>query len=353
MHAKQSVPFSSLAVSPVFCSSMDVFSATKSSALVSVAHPGKWEPFESLMVQDRVEAFISYMDLSTLRIFQHPIPDWTKKGPYVDNFKRAVLESKKVHFFERRKVEGHVYQTSDAPIMIYHLPAKSLRCKAKPCITRRSFCEIDQFLYDRYVLKPNSTYVVPPGTMYHLTNGTKTLFAVDIMEWDLVKHYQNFKTHKEFTLQVYNLPAPTPAHECEPPAKELKTTFVDPSPVHQTFVETSPVHQTFVEPSPVPETFVEPSPVPETFVQPSPVPEIDFSLERDDRNNFLEIFGRDLFHDSPAAVLPPSHDSPAAVLSPSHDSPAAVLHPSHDSLAAVLPPQEPYLYWQDNLKPFF
>ncbi|KAF8785243.1 putative uncharacterized protein FLJ45035 like protein [Argiope bruennichi] len=179
---------------------------------------------------------------------------------------------------------------------------------------------------------------------------------------------QNFKTHKEFTLQVYNLPPPTPAHECEPPTKKLKTTFVEPSPVHQTFVEPSPVHQTFVEPSPVPETFVEPSPLPETFVEPSPlpetfvepsplpqtfvepspVPEIDFSLEREEINNFLEIFGRDLFQDSPAAVLPPSHDSPAAVLPPSHDSPAAVLSPSHDSPAAVLPPQDNFWNFHIN-----
>ncbi|XP_055927573.1 uncharacterized protein LOC129958876 [Argiope bruennichi] len=71
----------------------------------------------------------------------------------------------------------------------------------------------------------------------------------------------------------------------ELPTKKLKTTFVEPSPVHQTFVEPSPLHQTFVEPS--------------------PVPEIDFSLEREEINNFLEIFGRDLFHDSPAAVLSP------------------------------------------------
>ncbi|KAF8793591.1 hypothetical protein HNY73_001648 [Argiope bruennichi] len=189
---------------------MDVFSATKSSALVSVAHPGKWEPFESLMVQDRVETFISYMDLSTLRIFQHPIPDWKKKG---------------------------------------------LFCTTGMCS--------NQFLHTSCLLEQCTS-----SERYK-----KTLFAVDIMEWDLVKHYQNFKTHKEFTLQVYNLPPPIPAHECEPPTKKLKTTFVEPSPVHQTFVEPSPVYHTFVEPSPVPETFVEPSPVPETFVEPSPVPE--------------------------------------------------------------------------------
>ncbi|KAF8785247.1 hypothetical protein HNY73_010819 [Argiope bruennichi] len=69
---------------------MDVFPATKSPTLVPVTHPGKWEPFESLMMQDRVEAFISYMDLTTLRIFQHPIPEWTKNGLYVDNFERAT-----------------------------------------------------------------------------------------------------------------------------------------------------------------------------------------------------------------------------------------------------------------------
>ncbi|GBO04323.1 hypothetical protein AVEN_264794-1 [Araneus ventricosus] len=78
---------------------MDVFPTLKSECLVAVAHPEKWDPFERLMQQGRVQAFISYMDLPTMRIFHHHIQDWTTHPLYVDNFKRSVSESKKSEIF--------------------------------------------------------------------------------------------------------------------------------------------------------------------------------------------------------------------------------------------------------------
>ncbi|GBL57108.1 hypothetical protein AVEN_140617-1, partial [Araneus ventricosus] len=242
---------------------MDVFPTLKSDCLMAIAHPGKWDPFESLMQQGRVQAFISYMDLPTMRIFHHHIQDWTTHPLYVDNFKRSVSESKKVKFFDPRQVkwarvckklksnpvstkktsdqrmnfkmdnillvkqyfsfgfwtvpanEGHVFQTSDAPMLIYELQENSMACKPRPSTVRRSLVEQDQCYYKRYVLRPNSVYVVPPLTNYLVLTVQKTLFAIDIMAWEDVRGLQDFRSHNDYTLEVYNLPPPTPSHQFE------------------------------------------------------------------------------------------------------------------------------------------
>ncbi|GBL68318.1 hypothetical protein AVEN_91090-1 [Araneus ventricosus] len=237
---------------------MDVFPTLKSECLMAIAHPGKWDPFESLMQQGRVQAFISYMDLPTMRIFHHHIQDWTTHPLYVDNFKRSISGSKKVKFFDPRQVkwarvckklksnpvstkktsdqrmnfkmdnillvkqyfsfgfwtvpanEGHVFQTSDAPMLIYELQENSMACKPSG-----SLVEQDQCYYKRYVLRPNSVYVVPPLTNYLFLTVQKTLFAIDIMAWEDVQGLQDFRSHNDYTLDVYNLPPPTPSHQFE------------------------------------------------------------------------------------------------------------------------------------------
>ncbi|KAF8773364.1 hypothetical protein HNY73_016034 [Argiope bruennichi] len=171
-------------------------------------------------------SFISFMEYTTRRIFHHEVRDWTMNTLHVDNFKRMVMECKRVNFFDTSvrwsrvakklklnpthekknsdqrlsfkldnmlivkqlfsfglwtvpRGEGHVFQTSDSTMLIFHLPSKCLQCHPKPSTVRKSFVEQDQFLYDRYVMHPNSIYVVPPQTRYLILTVQKTLFAVD------------------------------------------------------------------------------------------------------------------------------------------------------------------------------
>ncbi|GBO29996.1 hypothetical protein AVEN_236075-1 [Araneus ventricosus] len=78
---------------------MDAFPTETSQRLVAVPpQNGKWDAFESLMDQGRVQAFIPYLDLATSRIFHHPVQNWCSNSLYRDNFKRCVLESAKVPF---------------------------------------------------------------------------------------------------------------------------------------------------------------------------------------------------------------------------------------------------------------
>lgn len=247
---------------------MDVFPTEKSDCLRPVFHTGKWGPFESLMLQGKVQVFISYKDWNTNRIFHYHVPDWMKYPLYVANFKRTVSQSKNVQFFDPRvkweKVckklekpplhnnkttdqrlnfkmdnlllvkryfsfglwtvpvdEGHVFQTTDAPMLAYHLPDDSLAATPTPNIVRRSLVKEDAYLYKRYVLRPNSTCVVPPLTRYLILTVQKTLFSVDVMAWEDVKELLDFRTHTTYTLEAYNLPPPTPAGEF---GKRPKTT---------------------------------------------------------------------------------------------------------------------------------
>ncbi|KAF8789575.1 hypothetical protein HNY73_007505 [Argiope bruennichi] len=212
----------------------------------------------------RIIAFISFMEYTTHRIFHHEVKDWTLNGLHVDNFKRTVMECKRMNFFDpsirwsrvAKKLklspidekknsdqrlsfkldnmlivkqlfsfglwtvsrgEGHVSQTSDAPMLIFHLKAISLQCHPKPSTVRRSFVEQDQYLYDRYVMHPNSIYVMPPETRYLILTVQKTLFAVDVMAWEDVRRLQDFCTHRQYTLPAYNLPPPMPKQQMQVP----------------------------------------------------------------------------------------------------------------------------------------
>ncbi|GBN88480.1 hypothetical protein AVEN_90142-1 [Araneus ventricosus] len=280
---------------------MDAFPTETSQCLVAVPQQnGKWDAFESLMDQGRVQAFIPYLDLATSRIFHHPAQNWSKNSLYRDNFKRCVLESAKVPFFEANRVNfrrvckklrsnptqtkknsdqrisfkmdnlfvvkqyftfgfwtvppgvGHVFQTSAAPMLVFHfneqraLEAMKDVYTPKPCKMRRSLVERDEYLYDRYVLRPRSTYVVPPGINYLILTVQKTMFAVDVMDFESVRELTDFRTHSSFKLDEYDLPPPSPKgpkmirpedRVGQAPAKRQKT-------IHEQFVPEEPLPTT-------------------------------------------------------------------------------------------------------------
>ncbi|GFW69008.1 hypothetical protein TNCV_2919061 [Trichonephila clavipes] len=62
--------------------------------------------------------------------------------------------------------EIHYIQTTHVPMLIYELPASSLKCRAQPNVIRRSFEPYDQMLYHRTILEPHTAYPIPAGTNY-------------------------------------------------------------------------------------------------------------------------------------------------------------------------------------------
>ncbi|GFY29414.1 hypothetical protein TNCV_2625851 [Trichonephila clavipes] len=62
--------------------------------------------------------------------------------------------------------EIHLIQTTHVPMLIYELPASSLKCRAQPNVIRRSFEPHDQMLYHRTILEPHTAYPIPAGIHY-------------------------------------------------------------------------------------------------------------------------------------------------------------------------------------------
>ncbi|GFW97328.1 hypothetical protein TNCV_3091661 [Trichonephila clavipes] len=62
--------------------------------------------------------------------------------------------------------EIHLIQTTHVPMLIYELPASSLKCRAQPNVIRRSFEPHDQMLYHRTILESHTAYPIPAGTNY-------------------------------------------------------------------------------------------------------------------------------------------------------------------------------------------
>ncbi|GFT45486.1 hypothetical protein TNCV_3781261 [Trichonephila clavipes] len=77
--------------------------------------------------------------------------------------------AKKYFTFGLRTVtsgEIHLIQKTHVPMLIYELPASSLKCRAHPNVIRRSFEPHDQMLYHRTILEPHTAYPIPGGTHY-------------------------------------------------------------------------------------------------------------------------------------------------------------------------------------------
>ncbi|GBO23057.1 hypothetical protein AVEN_99631-1 [Araneus ventricosus] len=116
----------------------------------------------------------------------------------------------------------------------------------KPSKMHRSLVERDEYLYDRYALRPRSTYVVPPGINYLILTVQKTLFAVDVMNFESVREFTDFRTQSSFKLDEYDLSPPSPkGHKMirpedrvgQAPAKRQKT-------LHEQFVPQEPLPTT-------------------------------------------------------------------------------------------------------------
>ncbi|GFX13859.1 hypothetical protein TNCV_3421701 [Trichonephila clavipes] len=63
-------------------------------------------------------------------------------------------------------------------MLIYELPASSLKCRAQPNVIRRSFEPHDQMLYHRTILEPHTAYPIPAGTHYTVLTLQKTVVVI-------------------------------------------------------------------------------------------------------------------------------------------------------------------------------
>ncbi|GFU14321.1 uncharacterized protein TNCV_3491321 [Trichonephila clavipes] len=196
-------------------------------------------------------------------------------------------------------------------MLIYELPASSLKCRAQPNVIRRSFEPHDQMLYHRTILEPHTAYPIPAGAHYIVLTVQKTAFGLDIIPESLLPqliqkgfHVGDFRKMKKFNQTPYKLPPPTPIHvpaekrpleESSLPKKRVRITPVmrrvsrrserpmapvqipQPpvqipdvlEPVQIPLVPQSPVQiPDVLEPVPIPDV-LEPVPIPD--VPPSPV----------------------------------------------------------------------------------
>ncbi|GFV93204.1 uncharacterized protein TNCV_573431 [Trichonephila clavipes] len=104
-------------------------------------------------------------------------------------------------------------------MLIYELPASSLKCRAQTNVIRRSFEPYDQMLYHRTILEPHTAYPIPAGTNYIVLTVQKTAFGLDIIPESLLPqlfqkgfHVGYFRKMKKFDQTPYKLPPPTPIH---------------------------------------------------------------------------------------------------------------------------------------------
>ncbi|GFT55802.1 uncharacterized protein TNCV_4521941 [Trichonephila clavipes] len=247
---------------------IDAFPEHLSTTVVPVTLPDKPDALEYAARQSQFRAGIIYQEPTNKRVFVLFCKDhWHQKKTWLDNFKRAVMEAKHVNEFRPNDVmwektskdlltkpdrllkntdkrmfyiynniffakkdftfglrtvksgEIHLIQTTHVPMLIYELPASSLKCRVQPNVIRRSFEPHDQMLYHRTILEPHTAYPIPAGTNYFMLTVQKIAFGLDIVPESLLPqliqkgfHVGDFRKMKKFNQTPYKLPPPTPIH---------------------------------------------------------------------------------------------------------------------------------------------
>ncbi|GFT56503.1 hypothetical protein TNCV_3508491 [Trichonephila clavipes] len=100
-----------------------------------------------------------------------------------------IFSAKKDFTFGLRTVKSreiHLIQTTHVAMLIYQLPASSLKCRAQPNVIRGIFEPHDQMLYHRTILEPQTAFPILAGTNYIVLSVQKTAFGVDIIPESLL-----------------------------------------------------------------------------------------------------------------------------------------------------------------------
>ncbi|GFX64146.1 uncharacterized protein TNCV_2090441 [Trichonephila clavipes] len=175
-------------------------------------------------------------------------------------------------------------------MLIYELPASSLKCRAHPNVIRRSFEPHDQMLYHRTILEPHTAYPIPAGTHYIVLTVQKTAFGLDIIPESLLPqliqkgfHVGDFRKMKKFNQTPYKLSPPTPIHvpvEKRPleekalPKKRVRITPVMRRVSRRSERPMAPVQiPDVLEPVQIPDVPPSPVPIPDVL-EPLPIPDV-------------------------------------------------------------------------------
>ncbi|GFW87462.1 uncharacterized protein TNCV_1301071 [Trichonephila clavipes] len=142
-----------------------------------------------------------------------------KRMVYIYN---NIFFAKKDFTFVLRTVKSgdiHLIQTAHVPLLIYELPASSLKCRTQPNVIRRNFEPHDQMLYHRTIWEPHTAYPIPAGTNYIVLTVQNTAIVLDIIHESLLPqlfqkgfHVEDFRKMKKFDQTPYKLTPPTPIH---------------------------------------------------------------------------------------------------------------------------------------------
>ncbi|GFX23068.1 uncharacterized protein TNCV_360821 [Trichonephila clavipes] len=213
---------------------IDAFPEHLSTTVVPVTLPDKPDALEYAARQGQVRAGI---------IYQEPTAKRTQRRDVGKNIKRPVEKSRQTaqkyrqenglhlqqHIFCQKDFtfglrtvksgEIHLIQTTHVPMLIYELPASSLKCQAQPNVIRRSSEPHVQMLNHRTILEPHAVYRIPAGTNYIVLTVQKIAFGLDIIPESLLLlliqkgfHVGDFRKMKKFDQTPYKLPPPTPIH---------------------------------------------------------------------------------------------------------------------------------------------
>ncbi|GFV99999.1 repetitive proline-rich cell wall protein 2 [Trichonephila clavipes] len=212
-----------------------------------------------------------------------------KRMVYIYN---NIFFAKKDFTFGLRTVKSgeiHLIQTTHVPMLIYELPASSLKCRAHPNVIRRSFEPHDQMLYHRTILEPHTAYPIPAGTNYIVLTVKKTAFGLDIIPESLLPqllqkgiHVGDFRKMKKFNQTPYKLPPPTPIHvpaekrpleENAPPKKRVRITPVMRRVSRRSELPMAPV-QIPQPPVKIPDILEPPVQIPDILEPPVQIPDI-------------------------------------------------------------------------------
>ncbi|GFX19375.1 uncharacterized protein TNCV_3015141 [Trichonephila clavipes] len=235
---------------------------------------------------------------SLLRNPDRLLKNTDKRMVYIYN---NIFFAKKDFTFGLRTVKSgeiHLIQTTHVPMLIYELPASSLKCRAQPNVIRRSFEPHDQMLYHRTILEPHTAYPIPAGTHYIVLTVQKTAFGLDIIPESLLPqliqkgfHVGDFRKMKKFNQTPYKLPPPTPIHvpaekrsleEKALPKKRVRITPVMRRVSRRSELPMAPVQipdvlvpvqiPDVLEPVPISDV-LEPVPIPDVL-EPVPIPDV-------------------------------------------------------------------------------
>ncbi|KAG8174881.1 hypothetical protein JTE90_020611 [Oedothorax gibbosus] len=107
--------------------------------------------------------------------------------------------------------EQHVY-TANAPILLFNMPSSApLPGKNPPNIQRRAFCPRDFPYFTEYVMRPDTSYSVPPGTRYLVVTLKKCYLTVYKVAADaLIEGSIPFNSHRTHEDAIYTVPPLSP-----------------------------------------------------------------------------------------------------------------------------------------------